>query len=310
MGIHIEVKSIREGVYLLWRLDLLDEARQFALGGKRDLLRCNGVINNSIDRMLRDNDGDMDIVRRVIRYQERYKNRFIDESSVTWIAHDKNACVYFWLFIFRKFTCQNTLLDEITRYSRRLYRRDRNKHKIIRDELPLRTPDTAEQCLIAGLYILDILPLYLGDLQDILDEIRKEYSRIRSSIKDEFSWFSEAESVHTEWVWEQLNNNNYLLSDFGSSEISQNIKFRAIPFIYYLWNERRDTKTLFLNTLRKRYANMKHRKKVATKAPVNIRISESSKKTLVKLEKRFNRNRADVIEFLIEKAWAELNQKN
>ncbi|WP_130634222.1 hypothetical protein [Pectobacterium versatile] len=222
----------------------------------------------------------------------------------------KYDCVYFWLFIFRRFTCQNTLLDEITRYSRRLYRRDRNKHKIIRDELPLRTPDTAEQCLIAGLYILDILPLYLGDLQDILDEIRKEYSRIRSSIKDEFSWFSEAESVHIEWVWEQLNKNNYLLSDFGSSEISQNIKFRSIPFIYYLWNERRDTKTLFLNTLRKRYANMKHRKKVATKAPVNIRISESSKKTLVKLEKRFNRNRADVIEFLIEKAWAELNQKN
>jgi hypothetical protein len=46
---------------------------------------------------------------------------------------------------------------------------------------------------------------------------------------------------------------------------------------------------------------MKHRKKVAVKSPVNIRISESAKKTLVKLEKRFNRNRADVIEYLIEK---------
>jgi predicted DNA-binding protein len=55
---------------------------------------------------------------------------------------------------------------------------------------------------------------------------------------------------------------------------------------------------------------MKHRKKVAVKSPVNIRISESAKKTLVKLEKRFNRNRADVIEYLIEKTWQELNQKN
>ncbi len=55
---------------------------------------------------------------------------------------------------------------------------------------------------------------------------------------------------------------------------------------------------------------MKHRKKVADKAPVNIRISKSAKETLVKLEKRFNRNRADVIESLIERAWAELNQKN
>ncbi|MBS4433104.1 hypothetical protein E2566_13685 [Pectobacterium punjabense] len=306
---YIEVKSIREGVYLLWRMSLLDEARQFSLGGKRDLLRCNDVINSSIDRMLRDSDGNMDIVQRVIRYQARYKNRFIDDSQVAWIAHDKNACIYFWLFIFRNFTCQNNILDEISRYSRRVYRRNRNKHKILREELSLRTPDTAEQCLMAGLYILDVLPLYLGDLQDILDEIRKEYFRIRNSIKDEFSWFSEAESVHTEWVWDQLSKNNDLLNDFGSLDIDRNIQFRSIPFIYYLWNERKDTKTLFLNTLRKRYANMKHRKKVATKAPVNIRISDSSKKTLVKLEKYFNRNRADVIEFLIDKAWEEMNQK-
>jgi hypothetical protein len=77
---------------------------------------------------------------------------------------------------------------------------------------------------------------------------------------------------------------------------------RCKPLLFlYSSGRKTDTKQLFLNTLRKRYANMKHRKKVAVKSPVNIRISESAKKTLVKLEKRFNRNRADVIEYLIEK---------
>ena len=101
-----------------------------------------------------------------------------------------------------------------------------------------------------------------------------------------------------------------ILRDFKNINLVHEMQNLAFPALYYLWEEEPDTKQLFLNTLRKRYANMKHRKKVAVKSPVNIRISESAKKTLVKLEKRFNRNRADVIEYLIEKTWQELNQKN
>lgn len=188
--------------------------------------------------------------------------------------------------------------------------RDKNNSKVIVNELPIRTPDNPKKCFMAGLYILDLLSFSPDKLQRTLDEIKIDYSHIRDLRRKDFAWFTDAGPEDVKWVWKQFNGHPNLLNKIIKWDLSESLLSQAIPLLYYLWDEREDTKALYLNTLRKRYANMKHRKKVADKAPVNIRISENSKKTLVKLEKRFNRNRADVIEYLIEKTWQELNQKN
>ncbi|WP_320733926.1 hypothetical protein [Enterobacter kobei] len=308
MNRHVEVRSIREGVYILWRLGNTEKARQFASGGQRDLIRCNGAINRIIEQALTEKNNNPNIIRRVIRFQEKYKQQRINENIASWVNHDKNACIYFWLYLFTRFTHSSISVEDIRRIIRN--GNDRHNYRLYRDALPLQIPDTAEQCFMAGLYILDLLPLQPEEIQHEVDKIRREYYKIKDSLRDDFSWIADADQGSVEWVWGQLKKHRDFLRNTNLTEFSQHLLSQFIPFLYYLWDERRDTKQLFLNTLRKRYANMKHRKKVADKAPVNIRISPGAKNTLVKLEKRFNRNRADVIEYLIEKTWAELNQKN
>ena len=310
---HVEVRSIREGVYILWYLGYTDLASLYASGSERELLRFNGAINRLIEQILTEND-QSDIVLNFIKNQEMYRKYRVDETIASWFSQDEKSSVFFWLYLLKKFRDQQ-LVDEILSLAGNSYHdkkivHDKNNSKVIVNELPIRTPDNPKKCFMAGLYILDLLSFSPDKLQRTLDEIKIDCSHIRDLRRKDFAWFTDAGPEDVKWVWKQFNGHPNLLNKIIKWDLSESLLSQAIPLLYYLWDEREDTKALYLNTLRKRYANMKHRKKVADKAPVNIRISESAKKTLVKLEKRFNRNRADVIEYLIEKTWQELNQKN
>lgn len=310
---NVEVRSIREGVYILWYLGYTDLASLYASGNERELLRFNGAINRLIEQTLTEND-QSDIVLNFIKNQEMYRKYRVDETIASWFSQDEKSSVFFWLYLLKKFRDQQ-FVDEILSLAGNSYHdkkivRDKNNSKVIVNELPIRTPDNPKKCFMAGLYILDLLSFSPDKLQRTLDEIKIDYSHIRDLRRKDFAWFTDAGPEDVKWVWKQFNGHPNLLNKIIKWDLSESLLSQAIPLLYYLWDEREDTKALYLNTLRKRYANMKHRKKVADKAPVNIRISENSKKTLVKLEKRFNRNRADVIEYLIEKTWQELNQKN
>lgn len=309
----VEVRSIREGVYILWYLGYTDLASLYASGSERELLRFNGAINRLIEQELTENDKS-EIVLNFIKNQEMYRKYRVDEKIASWFSQDEKSSVFFWLYLLKKFRDQQ-FVDEILSLAGNSYHdnkivRDKNNSKVIVNELPIRTPDNPKKCFMAGLYILDLLSFSPDKLQRTLDEIRIDYSHIRDLRRKDFAWFTDAGPEDVKWVWKQFNGHPKLLNKIIKWDLSESLLSQAIPLLYYLWDEREDTKALYLNTLRKRYANMKHRKKVADKAPVNIRISENAKKTLVKLEKRFNRNRADVIEYLIEKTWQELNQKN
>ncbi len=145
---------------------------------------------------------------------------------------------------------------------------------------------------------------------NIVSTIRQDYLDYQLKLNANFVWLVDADDDNIQWVMTQFTQHRRILSDVREFQFSPEIQRFALPILYSLWDAHRDTKTLFLTALRKRYANMKHRKKVADKSPVNICISESSKKKLIKLEKYFNRNRADVIEHLIEQAWVERSNKN
>lgn len=56
MNRHVEVRSIREGVYILWYLGYTDLASLYASGSERELLRFNGAINRLIEQNLTEND--------------------------------------------------------------------------------------------------------------------------------------------------------------------------------------------------------------------------------------------------------------
>lgn len=315
---HVKIESIREGVYLLWRLGYREEARVFALGRKDDLIRCNALINRKIGNELLRNEGNAATVKRIAVLQNHYRERLISESQISWIKNDENACVYFWLYMYEHHSSASgtDLIDDILSKSRNRsrrkpgYRHDRHDLRIPHSELPVVNVSNPAECFTAALLLMDLLPLKIIERNDILDKMASQYKYASENIGSDFPWFVGAENKHVAWVWNKFKEHNQITEAFDMFHIGPDVMARAIPFVYYLWDEKRDAKLLFLNGFRKRFANMKHREKVSDKEPVNIRVSKGTKKTLEKLEKRFNRSRADVIEYLIEKAWAELNQKN
>lgn len=314
---HIKAESLREGAYLLRRLGYWDEARQFALGRESDLVRCNSTLNKKIDNDLLAN-GDATVLRRAARYKEIYQERLIHESQITWLVNDEDACVYFWLYMFKNHTYSEEIIsvsEQIIprprfRPHRAGKRRDDKYFMMQRTDLPVTSPFNSRECLTAALSLMDLSPYSLDERNDILDRIKRGYERIKSEVKNDFSWMSGVDPRHIAWIWTQFENQEDLSEDFRCIALGPDSLCRSIPFIYYFWSARSDTKELFLTKLRKRFANMKHREKVADKKPINIRVSKATKDNLERLVKRHNLNSADVIEFLINKAWDDLNRKN
>ncbi len=314
---HVKAESIREGVYLLRRLGFWDEAKQFVLGRENDLVRCNSTLNRKIENDLR-TDGDATVLRRAARYKEIYQERLIHESQIAWLKNDEDACVYFWLYMFKNHTYAEEIISDSERIipksryrSHRAGKRRNEKYFMMqRIDLPVTSAFNPKECLTAALSLLDLSPYYLDERNNILDRIKRGYERTKSEKENDFSWMSGVESKHITWIWKQFENQEDLSEDFRGIELGPDSWRRAVPLIYSLWNARPDTKTLFLTKLRKRFANMKHREKVADKKPINIRVSKATKDNLERLVKRHNLNSADVIEFLINKAWDDLNRKN
>ena len=306
MNQHIEVNSVREGIYLLWRLDYTEEVQQFIFNTVNDTQQINKRINEIIRKSLSKNGGDATIIQSSARYLNRFRCRQIDESQLVWLKREHLASLYFWLWLIKNHI---TVYNDSPGSSRHYSLRDR-KIQFTLEEVFNLIPNSIEQTYQAALFLLDILPnSSLLRKSNIVSTIRQDYLDYQLKLNANFVWLVDADDDNIQWVMTQFIQHRRILADIRELNFSPEIQRFALPILYSLWDAPRDTKILFLTALRKRYANMKHRKKVADKSPVNIRISESSKKTLVKLEKLFNRNRADVIEHLIEKAWAERNTK-
>ncbi len=307
MNQHIEVNSVREGIYLLWRLDYTEEAQQFIFNTVNDTQQINKRINEIIRKSLSKNGGDATIIQSSARYLNIFRCRQIDESQLVWLKREHLASLYFWLWLIKNHI---TVYNDTSGSSRHYSLRDR-KIQFTLEEVFNLIPNSIEQTYQAALFLLDILPnSSLLRKSNIVSTIRQDYLDYQLKLNANFVWLVDADDDNIQWVMTQFIQHRRILSNIRELNFSPEIQRFALPILYSLWDAHPDTKRLFLTALRKRYANMKHRKKVADKSPVNIRISENSKKTLVKLEKFFNRNRADVIEHLIEKAWAERNNKN
>ncbi|MEQ5091818.1 hypothetical protein ABN224_17685 [Providencia rettgeri] len=307
MNQHIEVNSVREGIYLLWRLDYTEEVQQFIFNTVNDTQQINKRINEIIRKSLSKNGGDATIIQSSVRYLNIFRCRQIDESQLVWLKREHLASLYFWLWLIKNHI---TVYNDTSGSSRHYSLRDR-KIQFTLEEIFNLIPNSIEQTYQAALFLLDILPnSSLLRKSNIVSTIRQDYLDYQLKLNANFVWLVDADDDNIQWVMTQFIQHRRILSDIRELNFSPEIQRFALPILYSLWDAHPDTKRLFLTALRKRYANMKHRKKVADKSPVNIRISENSKKKLVKLEKYFNRNRADVIEYLIEKAWAERGNKN
>ncbi|UEK59211.1 hypothetical protein LL668_18285 [Providencia rettgeri] len=307
MNQHIEVNSVREGIYLLWRLDYTEEVQQFIFNTANDTQQINKRINEIIRKSLSKNGGDATIIQSSARYLNIFRRRQIDETQLVWLKREHLASLYFWLWLIKNHIM---VYNDTSGSSRHYSLRDR-KIQFTLEEIFNLIPNSIEQTYQAALFLLDILPnSSLLRKSNIVSTIRQDYLDYQLKLNANFVWLVDADDDNIQWVMTQFIQHRRILSDIRKLNFSPEIQRFALPILYSLWDAHPDTKRLFLTALRKRYANMKHRKKVADKSPVNIRISENSKKKLVKLEKYFNRNRADVIEYLIEKAWAERGNKN
>ncbi|MGX9312522.1 hypothetical protein ACWXWE_07150 [Pantoea ananatis] len=325
----VEIRSVREGVYLLWCMGDYDGARHYAFSGKGDISNINTKIDLLISQDEKENNRDNNNKnsfkknsqkspqQTVLMLLNDYAGTAVNESHLEWAKGDEHACLFLWLSLYKDFTrdddIASDILDRKERMPLRRERRDEkyyNTEMLNRPDLPVSTPDNTTQCYLASIYLLDLILISMEDKNKEMAYIRDDYLRMKEGINTTFSWLSDADTEMLAFTWKQIKEHRRLLSGFGNARFHPAIQKYAIPVLFELWNAGRDEKELFLSRLRKRYANTKHRKKVADKAPINIRISQSAKKTLVKIEKRLNRNRADVIEYLIEKTWAELNQKN
>lgn len=305
MSTFIDIKSIREGIYLLWSAGAVDKARQLTdsnIPEIRDKL-------NSLDlrEMNKIKNEFISSTTPIYDIQKKYRNNAINEHQLEWIDESHNACLFFWLHLYLEHTH-----GDIEDYEDCLYTKRRSGAvKINRFHMPINTPDAVWQFRASSLFILDALPYDLHRKNEIINEIKNKYFKTADNIDKDFKWFSDAKPKYVEMIWEQFSNKReYRRSTMRQLEFIRAMRGKLIPVIFHSLDTEEDSKTLFLSTLRKRYANWKHREKVSDKAPVNIRISPKAKKNLERLEKRMNRNRADVIEYLIETKWAELNQKN
>ncbi|EMC2741985.1 hypothetical protein VCB84_002587 [Providencia rettgeri] len=301
----LEVNSIREGVYLLWRLKYTEEAQQFAFNTTKNTQDINDRINTLIDEKLTQQDGDAQIIRDALRFLHLFRRRQIDESQLTWLKRSPQASLYVWLGLIQ----EHIVIHGHERFlPRKRYDRKR-RIRLAYDRLASVIPNCAEDTYHAALSLLDILPYRLEEKNRWVSRLRQDYFNHHLKYQADFAWLDNTEATHIHWVMDQFAQHRYLLRPFRGINLPLDLQSLAVPLFYSLWDEHPDTKALFLTALRKRYANMKHRQKVADKSPINIRVSENSKKTLLKLEKQFNRSRAEVIEYLIEKAWAERNTK-
>lgn len=307
---HISIKTVREGVYLLWRLGRRDEARKYAFSNQNEKGSINNKINAIIDEEMRKKKDGVGIDDRVRRFSNSYKNRFIHESQLSWVHHDHQSQIYLWLWLLNNTLAKKSLREDLDDLKNLKVNIKIGRFDYTRSTLAISSPVNANQCFTAALYVMDLLPFSLENKHAMIDEIRKDYLNVKNNIRKDFSWLSDAKTQQIEWVQEQFGQKRRILHNFDDLVLEPQAYALAIPLIYYLWDDARSEKILYLNTLRKRFANIKHREKTADKAPINIRIAPETKKILEKLEQKFNRNRADVIEYLIKKAWQDLNSKN
>lgn len=320
------VKSNREGVYLLWQMNCYDDAMNFIISSSKNTKSINDKLNSIYHERVRRGDDSKKTMREIEGFLRKYNNETLNESLLIWMKQESMSGFYFWLWIIKNHIA-NFIIHEDgkIKYSDIVYNiihypddnnnvcyddyEEKMKEWIEHGYLLTVIPNAREQSYPLALFLFDILSISLEQKKQILSDIKSDYLDDKLQFRKNFSWLDNADEEHIEWVMEQFKLHDDIFEYTRWLRLTSEMQRLAIPAIYSLWDAHPDTKRLFLTALRKRYANMKHRKKVADKSPVNIRISESSKKKLVKLEKYFNRNRADVIEHLIEQAWAERSNK-
>ena len=326
MAEYFNVKSNREGAYLLWQMNYYDEAMNFIFSSSKNTRLINDKLNSIYHERVMGSENSKEKMRAMEDLLRKYNDETLNESLLIWMKQESMSGFYFWLWIVKnyieKFIIFEDVVIEVAKNIDNIKKYPRNnnigyyayKEKmtewIEHGYLLTAIPNTREQSYPLALFLFDILSFSLERKNQILSDIKRGYLDDKLQFRKNFAWLNNADEEHIEWVMEQFKLHDDIFEYTSWLRLTSEMQRIAIPIIYSLWDEEPDAKKLFLIALRKRYANMKHRKKVADKSPVNIRISESSKKKLIKLEKYFNRNRADVIEYLIEKAWAERSNKN
>lgn len=299
------IKSVREGVYLLCRLGEYEDAQHYALESFPDIL----LMNNHINSIFADIPDGLGKTSRYTRYQRTLNNDLINEQHIQWARDDELGAAILWAYLIDSYTItrnvhprhHDDLYSRNTEYDRRVFK---GKFFITREYLPINTVYKTSQCYTAARYMLDLLALQRDGKIDLINEIYETYKVLSKKRKADFSWLKDATNEQLDWVWEQFLKHPFTRKAIDNLGFPEENKSLSIQCIYYITSEGESEKKLWLNSIKKSYANMKHREKVKDKAPVNIRISPSAKNKLIKLEKKFNRNRSEVIEHLIEQAWA------
>lgn len=299
------IKSVREGIYLLCRLGEYEDAQHYALESSPDVL----LINNEINSIFSENPNGFRKDLRYTRYQKKLNNDLINECHIQWARDDELGAAMLWAYLVNNYTITRNvhprhyvgLYSRNTDYDRKIFK---GMFFVTREYLPINTVYKTTQCYTAALYILDLLTLKRDEKIDLINNIYETYKSLSKRCKTEFSWLKDATNVQLDWVWNQFLKHPFTRKAIDNIGFPEENKLLSIQCIYYMISEGESEKKLWLNNIKKNYANMKHREKVKDKAPVNIRISPSAKKKLVNLEKKFNRNRSEVIEHLIEQAWA------
>lgn len=298
------IKTVREGIILLTYFREYNDAHHFACAEHPDLKQ----IKHRIDSVFSEFEDGLKKRRTHSKYIRRLNENLTNEADILWAKKSQQANIFLWMWLACiSEQCNGRSMHFHSGISQRAINVLRRMRfgLLSRDELPIKTPYNENQYYFSSLYMLDLASGTYSEKRLLADAIHDEYKKSLSKIESEFSWISEATENQLHWVLNQFMKERRLKSFLNSLGLAIEDNIRLIPYIYYFWGWEAAEKEIWLIRLKKNYANMKHREKVKDKAPVNIRISPSAKNKLIKLEKRFNRNRSEVIEYLIEQAWAD-----
>ncbi|HAT1571411.1 TPA: hypothetical protein I8Y10_002784 [Kluyvera cryocrescens] len=299
-----EIKNVREGIFLLTCLGEYDAAHHFALSEDSELKNIKKKINEAFSK-IEEGRGKNRIHKK---YINDLKEILVNEADIQWAKKSHQASLFLWMWLACvSEQCQKDNKKFHPGITRELTStlQEMEFGLFSRTEWPIKTPHTDKQYYLSSLYALDLSSGSYSEKRHLVNAISDEYKKSIPEIDRDFSWLSNATENQLHWVLNQFMKERSMNSFLHYLDQTNEDNLHLLPYIYYFWGKDDAEKKLWLIRLKKNYANMKHREKVKDKAPVNIRISPSAKNKLIRLEKKFNRSRSEVIEHLIEQAWAD-----
>lgn len=265
----------------------------------------------------------------IMNMEQSFLDNIVPESEFDWLKNSVQACYWLW-GIFK--TIPIDYLAQPPYKPKFPFLRNRDGEFIISDpqgfiqESRRNNSALLEWDLVAFshaerlnqiIYCFDISNDYEqssrfhSKKKNFLNSKKIEWSSIQNR-SDIFKWLDKNNGVQCQWAWEYMESSSGFLRIFGDALVTSFLSpdhttseiYLAVCTAYNAWDPRSsDTKTLFMQKMRKAWSQKKFRSKNEENAPLNTYIKKELKQNLDWLAEWDNKNLKDVLERLIRQEY-------